>query len=374
MRADHSLELSQLLIYTTKVLVGQPPQSITLLVDTGSAQLSITDANSVFCTTDPINIKDCANFGALDAGKSNTFKPIDNGFFDTVFVDEGHISGIHATETMTFNGLTLENYVFDFALKTNTAHNTLGIGYASKQTNNHIYPTFPERLVGTGRIKLNAYSVWLNSLEATSGLILYGGIDTAKIDGKLQTLPVYGLTKVSGDTSVRELTVRLNDVTFGQFRCHTIRALLDTGSTYSYLPSSFVLPILKSLNAVKDPHYEGMNSVDCRLRNYNTPFVFTFGIGSDLVTIRVPMSSMVFDDKGYGALEKDGVRLCTFGLAAMVPDEDIASLGDTFLRSSYTIYDLTNHQISLAQASYSLASSLLEIPKEGVSAMGLTNS
>lgn len=374
MRADHSLVLPQLLIYTTKVLVGQPPQSITLLVDTGSAQLSIVDSNSVFCTTNPINIKDCAMFGAFDASKSNTFKPIVNGFFDTVFVDEGHISGIHATETMAFNGLTLENYVFDFALDTNTAHNTLGIGYARKQENNHIYPTFPERLVGMGRIKLNAYSVWLNSLEATSGLILYGGIDTAKIDGKLQTLPVYGLTKVPGDTSVRELTVRLNDVTFGQFRCPTIRALLDTGSTYSYLPPSFVLPILKSLNAVQDPNYKGMNSVDCGLRNYNTPFVFTFGIGSDLVTIRVPMSSMVFDDTDYGALEKGGVRLCRFGLAAMEHDEDIATLGDTFLRSSYTVYDLTNHQISLAQASYSQASSLLEIPKEGVSAMGLTNS
>lgn len=374
MRADHSFELQQLLLYTTKVLVGQPPQSITLLVDTGSAQLSIMDGKSAFCTTDPINIKECAKFGAYHSGDSHTFKPIDNGFFDTVFVDEGHVSGVHATETMIFNDLTFENYVFDFGLDTNTAHNTLGIGYARKQANNNIYPTLPERLVGMGRIKLNAYSVWLNSLEATSGLILYGGIDTAKIDGKLQTLPVYGLTKVPGDTSVRELTVRLNDVTFGQFRCPTSRALLDTGSTYSYLPPSFVLPILKSLNAIQDPQYLDTNFVDCGLRNYNTPFVFTFGIGSDLVTIRVPMSSMVFDDKEFGTLEKDGVRLCRFGLDVMKQDEDIATLGDTFLRSSYAVYDLTNHQISLAQASYSLASSLLEIPKDGVSAMGLTNS
>lgn len=351
--------------------MGQPPQSITLLVDTGSAQLSIVDGNSDFCTTDPLNINECAKFGAFHSRNSHTFKPIDNGFFDTVFVDEGHMSGIHATETMTFNGLTLENYVFDLALDTNTAHNTLGIGYARKQANNQIYPTFPERLVGMGRIKLNAYSVWLNSVEATSGLILYGGIDIAKIDGKLQTLPVYGLTNVPGDASVRELTVRLNDVTFGQFRCPTSRALLDTGSTYSYLPSSFVLPILNSLNAMK---YNGMNFVDCGLRNYNTPFVFTFGIGSELVTIRVPMSSMVFGDTEVDPLEKDGVRFCRFGLDVMQPDEDIATLGDTFLRSSYTVYDLTNHQISLAQASYSLASSLMEIPKDGVSAMGLTSS
>lgn len=374
MGADHSFELHQLFLYTTKVLVGQPPQSITLLVDTGSAHLSIIDGNSRFCTTDPFNIKECVKFGAFHSGDSHTFKPIDNEFFDTVFVDQIHISGICATDTMTFNGLTLKEYVFDFALETNTAQNTLGVGYARKEANNHIYPTFPERLVGMGRIKLNAYSIWLNSLEATSGLILYGGIDTAKIDGKLQTLPVYGLTKIPGDTSVRELTVRLNDVTFGQFRCPTVRALLDTGSTASYLPSSLVLPILKSLNAIKDPHYGGINFVDCGLRNYNTPIVFTFGIGSNFVSIRVPMSSMVSEDAEFGALEKDGVRLCRFGLDVMEPDEDIATLGDTFLRSAYTVYDLTNHQISLAQASYSLASSVLEIPKDGVSAMGLADS
>lgn len=352
--------------------MGQPPQSITLLIDTGSAQLSIMDGNSRFCKTDPLNIKECATFGAFHSGDSNTFKPIDDAFFDTVYVDDQHISGIQATETMTFNGLTLEKYVFDFALDTNTAHNTLGIGYARKQENNQIYPTFPERLVGMGRIKLNAYSVWLNSVEATSGLILYGGIDTAKIDGKLQTLPVYGLTKIPGYPSARELTVRLNDATFGQFRCPTLRALLDTGSTYSYLPPSFVLPILKSLNAVKDPQYVDTQFVDCGLRAYNTPFIFTFGIGSDLVTIQVPMSSMVFDDTEYDALERNGVRLCRFGLHAMGPDEDIATLGDTFLRSAYIVYDLTNHQISMAQASYSLASSVVEIPKDGVSVMSLT--
>lgn len=373
MRADLTFELQQLITYTTKVLVGQPPQSITLLVDTGSAQLSIIDGNSRFCTTNPVDIKECAKLGTFHSGNSHTFKPIENGFFDTVFVDEKHISGIHATETMTFNGLTLENYVFDFALDTNTAKSTLGIGYARKQVNNHIYPTFPERLVEMGRIKLNAYSVWLNSLEATSGLILYGGIDTAKIDGKLQTLPVYGLTKVPNNNSVRELTLRLNDATFGQFRCSTVRALLDTGSTDSYLPPSFVLPILQSINAIKDPPSNGLPYVDCGLRNYNTPFLFNFGIGSDLITIRVPMSSMIYDDAEYGALERDGVRYCRFGLDVMEPDEDIATLGDTFLRSAYAVYDLKNHQISLAQASYSLASSVVEIPEAGVSAMGLAN-
>lgn len=353
--------------------MGQPPQSISFLIDTGSGQLSIVDGKSDFCKTHPSGTQECKEFGAFDCNLSNTFKPIDNTFFDTIFVDNHHLSGIRATETMNFNGLTLENYVFDFALTADSGHNTLGIGYARKQEDNRLYPTFPERLVGMGRIKLNAYSVWLNSLEATSGLILYGGIDTAKIDGKLQTLPVYGLTKVIGDTtSVRELTVRLNDATFGEFHCPTLRVLLDTGSTHSYLPPSFVLPIVKALNAVEDPENAGLRYVDCGLRNYKTPIVFTFGIGSELVTIQVPMASMVYDDAKDGTLEKDGVRLCRFGLEAMGSDEDIGTLGDTFLRSAYTVYDLTNHQISLAQASYSEASSVMEIPKEGVSAMGLT--
>lgn len=352
--------------------MGQPPQSISFLVDTGSAQLSIIDGNSAFCKTNPYDIEECKEFGAFDSSRSHTFKRIDNSFFDTIFEDNQHITGIHATETLSFNGLTLDKYVFDFALTTSMGNNNLGIGYAHKDADNVLYPTFPERLVGMGRIKLNAYSVWLNSLEATSGLILYGGIDTAKIDGKLQTLPVYGLTKVGDGTSVRELTVRLNDATFGEFRCPTLRVLLDTGSTHSYLPPSFVLPIIKALNALEDPKNPGLRLVDCGLRNYKTPIAFTFGIDSNLVTIQVPMSSMVYDDPEYSAWGTDGVRLCKLGLQAMGSDEDIGTLGSTFLRSAYTVYDLTNNQISLAQALYSDASSVMEIPKEGVLALGLS--
>lgn len=353
-------------------MVGEPPQSISFLIDTGSSQLSIIDGNSPFCKTRPYDIQQCKEFGAFDSTRSKTFRPIQNSHFDTIFFDNHHLSGIQATETINFNGLTLDKYVFDFAHTTDTGHNTLGIGYARAAEDNRLYPTFPERLVGIGRIKLNAYSIWLSSLEATSGLILYGGIDTAKIDGKLQTLPVYGLTKViGGTTSIRELTVRLNDATFGEFRCPTIRVLLDTGTTHTLLPRSFVLPILKALNAIEDPEIPGLRYVDCGLRNYKTPIVFTFGIGSELVTIRVPMASMVYEDAKDGPLEKDGVRLCNFGLEAMASDEDIGTLGDTFLRSAYTVYDLTNHQISLAQASYSGVSSVLEIPIEGVLAMGL---
>lgn len=372
MRANYSFEPQQLFLYTTTALVGQPQQSISFLVDTGSAQLSIIDGNSRFCKSKPYDIKECKAFGAFDSSRSHTFKPIDKSFFETTFVDNQRISGIHATETMTFNGLTLEKYVFDFALTGNTGHNTLGIGYAHKDAGNLLYPTFSERLLGTGRIKLNAYSIWLNSLEATSGLILYGGIDTAKIDGTLQTLPVYGLTKIDDTTSARELTVRLNGVTFGEFRGPTLRVLLDTGSSYTYLPPSFVRPVIKTLNAIEDPEIPGLQFVDCDLRNYKTPLVFTFGIGSDLVTIRVPMSSMVINDTENEGMKRHGVRLCMLGLEAMGSDEDIGTLGSTFLRSAYIVYDLTNNQISLAQASYSEASSVLEIPKEGVLFMGLS--
>lgn len=372
MRANYSFEPQQLFLYTTTALVGQPQQSISFLVDTGSAQLSIIDGNSRFCKSKPYDIKECKAFGAFDSSRSHTFKPRHKSFFETTFVDNQRISGIHATETMTFNGLTLEKYVFDFALTGNTGHNTLGIGYAHKDAGNLLYPTFSERLLGTGRIKLNAYSIWLNSLEATSGLILYGGIDTAKIDGTLQTLPVYGLTKIDDTTSARELTVRLNGVTFGEFRGPTLRVLLDTGSSYTYLPPSFVRPVIKTLNAIEDPEIPGLQFVDCDLRNYKTPLVFTFGIGSDLVTIRVPMSSMVINDTENEGMKRHGVRLCMLGLEAMGSDEDIGTLGSTFLRSAYIVYDLTNNQISLAQASYSEESSVLEIPKEGVLSMGLS--
>jgi hypothetical protein len=57
---------------------------------------------------------------------------------------------------------------------------------------------------------------------------------------------------------------------------------------------------------------------------------------------------------------RDGARACIFGI---VPAGDsTAVLGDTFLRSAYVVYDIANHEISIANTNFnSTKDNILEI-------------
>ena len=48
----------------------------------------------------------------------------------------------------------------------------------------------PAQLLADGVIQSNAFSLWLNDLDASTGSILFGGIDTEKFEGTLATLPI----------------------------------------------------------------------------------------------------------------------------------------------------------------------------------------
>lgn len=66
------------------------------------------------------------------------------------------------------------------------------------------------------------------------------------------------------------------------------------------------------------------------------------------------VQEQIRNDPRYTRIFKDFSRICMFGignLASVVNSrDDIALLGDTFLRSAYVVYDLKHQQIGLAQA------------------------
>lgn len=70
-------------------------------------------------------------------------------------------------------------------LATDTSIGTgiMGIGYNTSEANigtgnGTIYPNLPFAMANTGLIKSNAYSLWLNDLQASTGSVLFGGVDT----------------------------------------------------------------------------------------------------------------------------------------------------------------------------------------------------
>jgi hypothetical protein len=91
----------------------------------------------------------------------------------------------------------------------------LGIGYPTgeSQVENEgkaVYNNIPAQMVAQGLINSNAYSLFLNDLNASTGNILFGGVDTARYNGPLATLP---LQEVGG--SVSQFPITLTELSFG---------------------------------------------------------------------------------------------------------------------------------------------------------------
>lgn len=236
----------------------------------------------------------------------------------------------------------------------------LGIGYASNeaivQTTRETYANLPQAMVDSGLIKSRAYSLWLNDLDANTGSILFGGINTGKFHGPLQTLPIepvrgiyaeftIALTGLALTNSSGTTTYRANDL--------PVAVLLDSGSSLTYLPNTIVRQIYIDLGVSIDS--SGTGYLPCRLASEDVKIVFTFSSP----TIEVDLSELLID-LGPQNTFRNGDRACAFGIAPA--GNSISVLGDTFLRSAYVVYDLANNEISLAKTNFnSTENRILEI-------------
>lgn len=212
-------------------------------------------------------------------------------------------------------------------------------------------------MVDNGLINSNAYSLWLNDLEASTGSILFGGVNTEKFIGELATLPIQRENGQYVEFIIALTGLALsNGSTSNTYRSDSLPAavLLDSGSSLTYLPDSLVQSIYNDLEVNYDSS-SGTGYVPCSMVNQDINLNFTFSGPS----IPVGINELVLDP-GTGLTFSDGTAACVFGIAPA--GDSTAVLGDTFLRSAYVVYDLENNEISLAKTNFnSTKDNILEI-------------
>ena len=240
----------------------------------------------------------------------------------------------------------------------------LGIGYAANEAqvnsnNDRPYSNLPQALVDAKLIKSNAYSLWLDDIQSNSGSILFGGVDTDKYVGSLQTLPV---EKIRGQYLQFALTIsRMSSSHNGKTQALKkdlpVGVILDSGSTITYLPNDLVSDIYDAFD-VRYSRRQGSGLCSCDLANQGSTLNFTF----TSATISVPINELVINPDQGDFQKRDGHEkrqglgnggassICLFGIAPS--SGSVAILGDTFLRSAYVVYDLANNEISLAQTNF----------------------
>lgn len=215
-------------------------------------------------------------------------------------------------------------------------------------------------------------------IDASTGSILFGGIDTDKYSGDLITIDVYPTQQSQQVTS---FTVALTSLSAtsnsGSDQLtpsdYAVAAVLDSGTTITYLPDQLAEEVFEELGA---QFYEELEAVvlPCAVGQSNGTINFGFG-GTGGPTIKVSIGELVLPltlASGKPATYNDGESACQLGIqsAGDIP----VLLGDTFLRSAYVVYDLSNNRIGLAQTDFNATgSNVVPFPSLGAAIPSATS-
>ncbi|KAI0476760.1 aspartic-type endopeptidase [Xylaria cf. heliscus] len=345
-------------LYFVNATIGTPAQSVRLHLDTGSSDLWVNTPASTLCSQ---RSQPCAYAGSYVANDSSTYEFVGD-WFNISYVDGSGASGDYVSDTITIGGTTLDQLQFGIGYSSSSSQGILGIGYPINEVQvgragKDAYDNLPAAMVTTGKISRNAYSLWLNDLDASTGSILFGGIDTEQYTGTLQTLPIQANRGVYSEFLITMTSLELGGQTIADDQA--LAVLLDSGSSLTYLPNEMVELIYEQVSAQYDSS-AGAAYVPCALESNTSTLDFTFSTP----TISVAMGELVLDlvtSSGRRPTFENGETACLFGIAPAGSGTNV--LGDTFLRSAYVVYDIDNNQISLAQTKFNAtASNVQEIP------------
>ena len=122
--------------------------------------------------------------------------------------------------------------------------------------------------------------------------------------------------------------------------------LLDAGTSYNMLSDDVYIPLADGFGAVWTETTDVM-VIPCDYANSKGSINYQFG-GVDGPTIRVPISDIV----GPQLLPPTSINSdsggCQFGIVS--PSHGSSTLGDSFMRAAYVVFDIDNDIVAIAQA------------------------
>ncbi|KAK9427967.1 aspartic peptidase domain-containing protein [Lipomyces doorenjongii] len=340
-------------LYYANVSVGTPGQNLRLQIDTGSSDIWVQSGENRFCQE---SSNPCNETGIFEPQDSSTYSEISDNFY-IAYGDGSYARGDYAYDTFDIGGAAVKNLTIAVATDANTTEGIMGIGYPSNEAvvsaygSSYQYKNLPDLLVEQRFIQSRAYSLWLNDLEASTGSILFGGVDHAKYSGNLVELPIDLYT---GESQPSEFFVTLDGVGYTNAdgsRNEMVSnmgepVLLDCGTSFNYLPDGAFRAIANALSASYSARLDYYVQ-SCTVTSVNASIDFYFGG----VTIKVPLREILYPavtSSGRQLTFSNGQPVCLLTVASN-SDLGVSILGDTFLRSAYVVYDLDNNVISLAQ-------------------------
>lgn len=299
----------------------------------------------------------CTQYGSFNTEGSQSFKR--NSLapaFNILYADNLGANGIWGTDTVYLGDTSVPGLLMAVANSTSSNVGVLGVGlmalettYHSSGSSSYTYENLPFRMRSQKIINKALYSLYLGKATSQSGVILFGAIDAAKFSGQLMTVPVVLATPLNNAKPMR-LEIAVNgmflDGASGNVTVlsNTYAALLDLGTTFSYLSQLLLTKLGDTLGA------RYLSSLSAYIMSCNVDPKAFLVLNFSGKEIRVPLLDLVAQYSNLGCF----LLILPLTSAYLV-------LGDNILRSMYVVYDLEDYEISIAQASYSTNEEIKEV-------------
>uniref|UniRef100_I3MSA9 Gastricsin n=1 Tax=Ictidomys tridecemlineatus TaxID=43179 RepID=I3MSA9_ICTTR len=323
--------------YFGEISIGTPPQNFLVLFDTGSSNLWVP---SVYCqsqacrrslTRHPIT---CETWAFMP---SNCYEPGAKAFSPCL----GAGADTSSWELrLRVQSIQVPNQEFGLS------EQEPGTNFVYAQFDGIMglaYPTLSEGGATTalqGMLQVDAlsspmFSVYLSNQEGSEdgGAVIFGGVDESLYTGQIFWAPV--TRELYWQIGIQEFYVGEEASGWCSQGC---QAMVDTGTSLLTVPQQYLSSLLQAIGAQEGEY--GQFFVNCNdVQNLPT---FTFIING--VQFPLPPSAYILNENGY----------CLVGLEATYVSSGNGQpfwiLGDVFLRSYYSVFDMANNRVGFATA------------------------
>ena len=322
------------IVYTGPLLIGSPPQTFTVVYDTGSADLW------VFSAATSVEYSQFNHY--YDHRQSSTYQA--NGSRWSIEYGEGEASGYLSTDRVTLAGKTVSGQTFGEAISYSSNFQNLHdptdgiLGLSFSAISEAESETVIDRLWKEGVIERRVFSFYLTAQQEERGsAFILGEPDPSYAPRGLHYFPIVPQVK-----EVQQWVIALDAVTMGgdsHGLCteRSCVALLDTGTSFIGLPSVPFLAIKSQILALRP---------DCQFDPNHLEVSCTAGLMTGLPTL-----TLTIDGVRYPLRPEDYMVEGVVGIMQIAPntgEADFIILGDTFLKTYYTVFDMDQERVGIA--------------------------
>jgi len=305
-------------VYYGDIMVGTPPQKISVIFDTGSADFWLSTQPGKAGRPD----------GFYRPHKSSTYYSQHEPF--SIVYGSGPISGLFCMDDLTMGGVDLENFTFAEVLNTSGIENWDGslfngiAGLGFPRLAHTKGPTLMEALVESGELESPVFGFYLG--WDAPGQLVMGGVDPEHVIGDFQYVPLKQETWWA---------VELTSIGFeGLISMYgTNTAIVDSGTSLIAGPPKEVSAMVAMLGAET---ISGLHVISC----WQQVPDLVIQLGNTTMTLT--MDDLVID------VVQD---FCILGIQSIDIGTPMWVLGDVFMRKYYVQFDYGKKRLGFALSS-----------------------